>query len=129
MLPTDGSLTRGRSTSICGRLCSPHISGGWPAAGSQHADSLASMLEPRLGQTDRWIKVSLNAPYGGGHNKNDTLSASCGQWTDLARYLCCSFFLDLLQFSHQFSFIITTLSILIFILLITTPTLHISNSN
>ena len=38
--PADGSSTRGGSTSVCGRVRSPHISGGRPAAGSQRAYSL-----------------------------------------------------------------------------------------
>jgi len=63
-------LTRGRSTSVRGRVRSPHISSGRPAAGSQRADSLGSCATPRLGQTDRRtdgrIAVSLNAPYSGG---------------------------------------------------------------
>ena len=37
-----GSLTRGGSTSVRGRVRSPHISGGQLAAGSQRADSLGS---------------------------------------------------------------------------------------
>jgi len=42
MPPGDGSLTHGRSTFIRGRVRSVHISGGWPAAGSQRADSQGS---------------------------------------------------------------------------------------
>ena len=40
--PADGSSTRGGSTFVRGRVLSPHISGGRPAAGSQRADSLSS---------------------------------------------------------------------------------------
>jgi len=40
--PADGSSTRGGSTSVRGRVRSPHISGGRPGAGSQRADSLRS---------------------------------------------------------------------------------------
>ena len=40
MRPTDGSSTGGGSTSVRGRVRSPHISGGRPAAGSQRAYSL-----------------------------------------------------------------------------------------
>jgi len=40
-MPTaDGSSTRGGSTSVRGRVRSPHISGDRPAAGSQRAYSL-----------------------------------------------------------------------------------------
>jgi len=38
--PADGSSTRGGSTSVRGRVRSPHISGGRPVAGSQRAYSL-----------------------------------------------------------------------------------------
>ena len=38
--PADGSLTRGGSASVRGRVRSLHISGGRPAAGSQRAYSL-----------------------------------------------------------------------------------------
>jgi len=61
MPAADGSSTRGGSTSVRGRVRSPHIFGGRPAAGSQHADSLGSCATPRLGQTDGRIAVSLNA--------------------------------------------------------------------
>jgi len=40
MTPADGSSPRGGSTSVRGRVRSPHISGGRPAAGSQRAYSL-----------------------------------------------------------------------------------------
>jgi len=42
MSPADGSSTGGGSTSIRGRVRSPNISGGRPAAGSQRADRLGS---------------------------------------------------------------------------------------
>jgi len=75
MPPADGSSTRGGSTSVRGRVRSPHISGGRPAAGNQRADSLGSCAtqpacyKPTLGQTDGRIAVSLNAPLRRGHNK------------------------------------------------------------
>jgi len=68
--PADGSSTRGGSTSVRGRVRSPHISGGRPAAGSQRANSLGSYA---TGQTDGRIAVSLNAlpPLAsGGANKH-----------------------------------------------------------
>jgi len=40
--PADGSSTRGGSTSVRGRVRSPHISSVRPAAGSQRADCLGS---------------------------------------------------------------------------------------
>ena len=42
MPPVDGSSTRGGSTSVRGRVRSPHICGVRPAAGSQRADSPGS---------------------------------------------------------------------------------------
>jgi len=60
MSPADGSSTRGGSTSIRGRVRSPHISGGRPAAGSQRAYSLG---------WDRRTDGSRNRllpPYDGG---------------------------------------------------------------
>jgi len=73
MPPADGSSTRGGSTSIRGRVRSPHIFGGRPAAGSQRADSIGSCAtqDATNRQTDRQtngrITVSLIAqPYGGG---------------------------------------------------------------
>ena len=59
----DGSSTRGGSTSVRGRVRSPLISGGRPAAGSQRAYIIGWDR-----QTDGQIAVSLNAPppYGGG---------------------------------------------------------------
>ena len=57
-----GSSTCGGSTSARGRVRSPLISGGRPAAGSQRAYSIGWDR-----QTDGQIAVSLNAPpYGGG---------------------------------------------------------------
>jgi len=61
--PADGSSTRGGSTSVRGRVRSPHISGGRPAAGSQRAYSLG------------WDKQADGSRYskmpaiGRGHNK------------------------------------------------------------
>ena len=55
--PVDGSSTRGGSTSVRGRVRSPHISGGRPAAGSQRAYSLGWDR-----QTDGRIAVLRNAP-------------------------------------------------------------------
>jgi len=52
-----GSSTCGGSTSARGRVRSPHISGGRPAAGSQRAYSIGWDR-----QTDGQIAVSLNAP-------------------------------------------------------------------
>ena len=54
--PADGSSTRGGSTSVCGRVRSPHISGGRPAAGSKRAYSLGWDR-----QTNGRVAVSLNA--------------------------------------------------------------------
>jgi len=42
MLPTNGSSTCGRSTSVRRWVHSPHISGGQPAVGSPHSGSLGS---------------------------------------------------------------------------------------
>jgi len=70
MPPADGSSTCGGSTSVRGRVRSPHISGGGrPAAGSQSADSLGSCATQPVCYSlgwDRRIAVSLNAPQGGG---------------------------------------------------------------
>jgi len=49
--PADISSTRGGSTSVRGRVCSPHMSGGRPAAGSQRAYSLGWDRQTD-GQTD-----------------------------------------------------------------------------
>ena len=75
MPPADGSLTRGGSTSVSGRVCSPHISSGRPAAGSQRANSLGSCASQpacySLGcdrQMDRQTDGSqyrLMPPHGG----------------------------------------------------------------
>ena len=88
--PADGSSTRGGSTSVRGRVRSPHISGGRPAAGSQRADSLGSCATQQacysLGwdrQTDERIAVSLNVPYGGGiinETKWYEVSDGCIYW-------------------------------------------------
>ena len=61
MSPADGSSTRGGSTFVRGRVRSPHISGGRPAAGSQRAYSLGWDRETDR-QTGGRIAVSLNAP-------------------------------------------------------------------
>ena len=60
----DGGKNRGGSTSVRGRVRSPHISGGrrWlscRAAGSQRAYSLSSCA---MGQTDGRITLFQNAP-------------------------------------------------------------------
>ena len=78
MPPADGSSTRCGYTSVRGRVCSPHISGGRPAAGSQRADSLGSCAtQPAccsLGwdrKTDRQMDGSrcrLMPPLQWGHN-------------------------------------------------------------
>ena len=70
--PADDSSTCGGSTSVRGRIRSPHISGGRLAAGSQRADSLVSCTtqpacyslgwDGQTGRTDGRIAVSLNAP-------------------------------------------------------------------
>ena len=65
---TDGSSTRGGSTSVRGRVRDPHISDGRPTAGSQRAYSLGWDWDRQTDrQTDGRIAVSLNAPppYGG----------------------------------------------------------------
>ena len=73
MPPVDGSSTRDGSTSVRGRVRSPHISGGRPAAGSQRANSLGWDRHTDR-QIDGRIAVSLNAPlYGGGHNNHRKL--------------------------------------------------------
>ena len=70
MTPADGSSTRGGSTSVRGRVRSPHISGGrrWlqPTAAG-----------PWDRQTDGSIVVSPNAPYGGGIITKQTLTSLC----------------------------------------------------
>jgi len=57
----DGSSTLCGSTSVRGRVRSPHISCGRPSAGSQRADSLGCDRQ-REGQTDGQVAVSFNAP-------------------------------------------------------------------
>ena len=61
--PADGSSTRGGSTSVRGRVRSPHISGGRAAAGSQRAYNLGWDR-----QTDG-SRYRLMPLYGGGDNK------------------------------------------------------------
>jgi len=80
--PADGSSTRGESTSVRGRVRSPHISGGRPAAGSQRADSLGSCATQQAcyslgwdrqtdGQTDG-SRYRLMSPRRG-HNKRNEM--------------------------------------------------------
>jgi len=76
--PADASSTRGRATSVRGRVRSPHISGGG------HLQA-ASVLQPKLGQIDgqkygQTITQSdesryrlMPPPYGGG-KKNPPLT-------------------------------------------------------
>jgi len=91
MPPTaDGSSTRGGSTSVRGRVRSPHISSGRPTAGSQRANNLGSCSTQPVccilgwdrqtdGRTDGRIAVSLNAPLrpggagAGRHNKQEMM--------------------------------------------------------
>jgi len=54
MPPANGSSTRGGSTSVRGRVRSPHISGGRPAAGSQRADSLGSFATQQACYSVGW---------------------------------------------------------------------------
>jgi len=54
--PADGSSTRGGSKSVRGRVRSPHISGGRPAAGSQRADSLGSCATQPVCCSLGWIR-------------------------------------------------------------------------
>ena len=64
--PADGSSTRGGSTSVRGRVRSPHTAelqaASVPIAQGSCAPTAAA---PRDRQTDGRIAVSLNAPYGG----------------------------------------------------------------
>ena len=74
--PADGSSTRGGSTSVHGRVHSPHITGGRPAAGSQRAYSLGWDR-----QMSGQIVVSLNAPLRrGGGIKPDWASRCQMHW-------------------------------------------------
>jgi len=81
--PADGSSTRGGSTSVRGRVRSPHTSGGrrWLSC-RQPACPKQLCAAVRLGQlrhgtdrrTDGRIAVSLSVPlYGVGHNTVATL--------------------------------------------------------
>jgi len=67
MPPADGSSTRGGSTSVRGRVRSPHAAelqaASVPIAQGSCAPTAAA---PRDRQTDGRVAVSLNAPYGGG---------------------------------------------------------------
>jgi len=69
MPPADSSSTRGGSKSVRGRVRSPHISGGWPAAGSLRAYSLG--WDRRTdGQTDgSRYRLMPPPPLRLGHNK------------------------------------------------------------
>ena len=59
MPPADGSSTRVASTSVHGRVRSPHVA-KLQAASMPIAYRAAARIG--LGQTDGWIAVSLNAP-------------------------------------------------------------------
>ena len=85
MPPADDSLTRSGSTSVRGRVRSPHISGGRPVAGSQRADSLGSCaMQPAcysLGwdrQTDGSQRCLMPPSYDGGHHNVDIPAAEGG---------------------------------------------------
>ena len=70
--PADGSSTRGGSTSVSGRVRSPHISSGRPAARSQHAYSPGWDR-----QTDRSRYCLIPPPpLRRGHNKISRTLAS-----------------------------------------------------
>jgi len=65
-MPTaNGSSTRGGSTSVRGRVCSPHVAKLQAASVPIAYGSCAPI---GLGQTDGRIAVSLNAPLRRGHN-------------------------------------------------------------
>jgi len=64
-MPTaDGSSTRGGSTSVRGRVRSPHISGDRPAAGSQRAYSLG--WDKQTDGSRYRLMPPLPPLYGGG---------------------------------------------------------------
>ena len=71
MPPANGSSTCGGSTSVRGRIHSPHISGGRPAAG-YIANSLGSCATQPAGDILGWnrqtdgLRYRLMPPYGGG---------------------------------------------------------------
>ena len=71
------SENRGGSTSVRGRVCSPHISGGrrWLSC-RRPACSLGSCA---MEQTDGRIALFQNAPLGRGHNK-----PNYGKFRDIA---------------------------------------------
>jgi len=58
--PAGGSSTRGGSASIRGRVLSPHISGGRPAAGSQRTYSLG--WDRRTDRQAEWARYRLKTP-------------------------------------------------------------------
>jgi len=58
--PADGSSIRGGSTSVRGRVRSPHM------AKLQAASVPIALGSCAMGQTDGRIAVSLNSPYSGG---------------------------------------------------------------
>ena len=62
------SKNYGGSTPVRGRVRSPHISGGrrWLSCRQP------ACLQPRLGQTDGRIAVSLNDPLRQGHNNSES---------------------------------------------------------
>ena len=73
--PADGSSTRGGSTSVRGRVRSPHIFGSrrrWLSC--RQPACLGQLRHGTYRQTDRRIAVLLDAPsrpyVGGGHNKH-----------------------------------------------------------
>jgi len=62
-----GSSTRGGSTSVRGRVRSPHVT-------KQQATSVPTAYgSGAMGQTDGRIALSLNAPYGGGYKNRATV--------------------------------------------------------
>ena len=74
--PADGSSTRGGSTSVRGRVRSPHISGCRPAAGSQRAynlgwDRQTNRQRYRLMPCPLWLEAAVKKQQSCGE------SASC----------------------------------------------------
>jgi len=61
--PADGSSTRGGSTSVRGRVRSPHVSGGRPAAGSQRAYSLDSCATRPACYSLEWDRQTDGSRY------------------------------------------------------------------
>ena len=70
MPPADGGKNRGGSTAVCGRVHSPHISGGrgWLSYRQPACPGSCSKGQTD-GRTEGRITLFQNAPYGGGHNK------------------------------------------------------------